>query len=195
MESSAHELPPLTLSGKTLISGLSSMPRKLLLLLTVLGASFFPGMNASARESLYNPGTATKPTTGQQAMLGPKASRYRYDARMLNAAKIAQERARRSSTYSCWRYVKTALLASKAIGSYPQTVYAKQAGGELQKSYGFKKITVKDPYKAPVGSVLVYGGGGPGHVEIRTASGFVSDFFSMKPSPRPLLGVYVKPKA
>ena len=45
----------------------------------------------------------------------------------------------------------------------------------------------------PVGSVLVYGGRGAGHVEIRTDDGFVSDFKSNKPSKRPLIGVYIKP--
>jgi hypothetical protein len=86
-------------------------------------------------------------------------------------------------------------MAANAVDSYPKTAYAKEAGDELVKSYGFKKVRVSDPYKAPLGSVIVYGGKGAGHVEIRTASGFVSDFSSIKPSSRPLIGVYVKPKA
>jgi hypothetical protein len=114
---------------------------------------------------------------------------------MLHAAQIAQERAHAHSLYQCWRYVKTALFGAGAVDTYPKTEFAKEAGNELQTSYGFKKLRVDDPYKAPVGSVLVYGGHGPGHVEIRTPVGFVSDFTSPKPSPRPLLGVYVKPKA
>jgi hypothetical protein len=61
------------------------------------------------------------------------------------------------------------------------------------QAYGFKKLSVRDPYKAPVGSVLVYGARkAAGHVEIRTKDGFVSDFRSKTPSPRPLLGVYTK---
>jgi hypothetical protein len=57
----------------------------------------------------------------------------------------------------------------------------------------FKKLSVRDPYKAPVGSVLVYNNKkGAGHVEIRTKSGFASDFRSKIPSPRPLIGVYTK---
>ena len=60
-------------------------------------------------------------------------------------------------------------------------------------SYGFKKLAVRDPFRAPVGSVLVYGASkAAGHVEIRTKEGFVSDFRSKIPSPRPLLGVYGK---
>jgi hypothetical protein len=31
-------------------------------------------------------------------------------------------------------------------------------------------------------------------VEFRTRLGFVSDFVSLKPSPRPLIGIYVKPR-
>ena len=112
---------------------------------------------------------------------------------LMRAATIAQERARAHSRSMCWRYVKEALLASGAVGSYPKTAYAKEAGQELVNAYGFKKTTVSDPFKAPVGAVLVYGARkAAGHVEIRTKDGFVSDFRSKTPSPRPLLGVYTK---
>ena len=80
------------------------------------------------------------------------------------------------------------------IQSYPKTEYAKQAGAELVESHGFRRLAISDPFQAPVGSVLVYGGRGAGHVEIRTMAGFVSDFVSVKPSKRPLLGIFVKPK-
>ena len=112
---------------------------------------------------------------------------------MIRAAKIAEQRARAHSASRCWRYVKKALLAAEAVDTYPKTAYAKQAGGELASNYGFKRIKVSNPYDAPIGSILVYGGRGAGHVEIRTADGFVSDFKSKKPSKRPLIGVYVKP--
>jgi hypothetical protein len=89
--------------------------------------------------------------------------------------------------------VKEALLASGAVNSYPKTAYAKEAAQELVSSYGFKKLPVRDPFKAPVGSVLVYGDKkAAGHVEIRTRDGFVSDFKSKIPSPRPLIGVFTK---
>jgi hypothetical protein len=115
------------------------------------------------------------------------------DPKLTRAATIAQERAHAHSREQCWRYVKEALLASGAVSSYPKTVYAKEAGQELVKNYGFKKLSVRDPYKAPIGSVLVYGASkAPGHVEIRTRDGFVSDFRSKIPSPRPLIGVYAK---
>ena len=148
-----------------------------------------------ATDSLYDRSTARKLDVSQIEQFGPQSSKFRYDARMVRAAQIAQSRARGHSIARCWRYVKDALLASKAIDTRPKTAYAKQAGAELQKSYGFKKLKVTDPYKAPVGAVIVYGGRGAGHVEFRTASGFVSDFRSPKPSHRPLIGVYVKPKA
>jgi hypothetical protein len=117
----------------------------------------------------------------------------RLNPRLARAATIAEERARAHSHSACWRYVKQALLASGAVTSYPKTALAKQAGDELVRSYGFKKLPVRDPYLAPVGSVLVYGASrAAGHVEIRTKGGFVSDFRTKTPSPRPLLGVYVK---
>ena len=115
------------------------------------------------------------------------------DARMLEAAELAQRAARRSSINRCWRYVKRALQAAHVVDCYPQTALAKQAAVELPKRYGFTRLEVDDPFAAPVGAVLVYGGRGAGHVEIRTAKGFVSDHASPRPSPRPLIGVFVKP--
>jgi len=113
--------------------------------------------------------------------------------KLLRAATIAEERARAHSRERCWHYVKEALLAAGAVSSYPKTPYAKQAAQELVSSYGFKKLPVRDPFKAPVGSVLVYGDKkAAGHVEIRTRDGFVSDFKSKIPSPRPLIGVFTK---
>jgi hypothetical protein len=116
-----------------------------------------------------------------------------FDPKLMHAATIAQERAHAHSRSRCWQYVKEALLASGAVGSYPKTAYAKDAGQELVSTYGFKKLAVHDPFKAPVGAVLVYGASrAAGHVEIRTKDGFVSDFRSKIPSPRPLIGVYAK---
>lgn len=170
--------------------------RKLYLsiLLALIVVSF--GSNASARNnsvSLYKKERASEPPKGLLAFFGPKASKYDYDDRMIRAAEIAEDRARSHSTRRCWRYVKKALLEADAVDSYPGTVYAKYAGRELTTNYGFKPIEVKNPYDAPIGSVLVYGGSGAGHVEIRTDDGFVSDFKSDTPSKRPLIGVFVKP--
>lgn len=111
---------------------------------------------------------------------------------LTRAATIAQDRAYAHSKSRCWRYVKEALLAAGAVDSYPKTALAKEAGAELVQNYGFKKLAVSDPYSAPVGAVLVYGGKGAGHVEIRNKTGFVSDFRAMTPSKRNLIGVFAK---
>jgi hypothetical protein len=115
------------------------------------------------------------------------------DRKLMQAATIAEERAHAHSRSRCWRYVKDALLASGVIDSRPKTAYARDAAQELVSNYGFKRLSVNDPFSAPIGSVLVYGTSRTvGHVEIRTRDGFVSDFRSKTPSPRPLLGVYAK---
>jgi hypothetical protein len=143
-------------------------------------------------KSLYNKEAAEKIDVSKLSILGPQASKFRYDKRLLRAAEIAANRARAHSRGVCWRYVKDALVDAGLVDSRPDTVYAKQAANELTSEYGFRKISCKDPYKAPVGSVLVYGGKGAGHIEFRTKKGFVSDFVALKPSRRPLIGVYVK---
>jgi len=115
------------------------------------------------------------------------------DSRLMQAATIAQERAHAHSRSRCWHYVKDALLASGVIESRPKTELARDAAQELVSNYGFKRLSVSDPFSAPVGSVLVYGTArSVGHVELRTRDGFVSDFCSKTPSRRPLLGVYAK---
>jgi len=144
-------------------------------------------------ESLYDPKTAQKLDVSKLSFFGPKAGKFRYDQRMIHASEIAAARAHRHSTYRCWGYVKDALVASKIIDTRPKSEYAKEAAVELTETYGFKLLRENNPYNAPIGSVLVYGGRGAGHVEFRTPFGFVSDFVSIKPSPRPLIGIYVKP--
>ena len=118
----------------------------------------------------------------------------RLDPALKQAATIAEERAHARSKSRCWRYVKQALLAAGAVTSYPKTALAKQAGDELVRDFGFEKLPINDPYAAPVGAVIVYYKGPklPGHVEIRTKDGFVSDFKTKRPSPHRVLGVYAK---
>ena len=126
-------------------------------------------------------------------MVQPFGNDSSIDPKLRRAATIAEERARAHSLSKCWHYVKEALVAAGVVKSRPQTTLAKQAGQELVKNYGFKKIPVSNPYEAPVGSVLVYDAKrAAGHVEIRTENGFVSDFRSKTPSRRPLLGVFAK---
>jgi hypothetical protein len=116
----------------------------------------------------------------------------RLDPRLRKAATIAQERANARSKARCWQYVKTALVESGVIDSYPKSNYATQAGDELVRSYGFKKLPIRDQYAAPVGSVLVFGHGVEGHVVIRTKTGFVSDYWTSNRCKYPLVAVYGK---
>jgi hypothetical protein len=123
----------------------------------------------------------------------PFGNDSKIDPKLRRAATIAEERARAHSLSKCWRYVKEALVAAGVVKSRPQTTLAKQAAQELVNNYGFKKLSVTDPYQAPIGAVLVYGAKrAAGHVEIRTEDGFVSDFRSKTPSRRPLLGIFAK---
>ena len=132
----------------------------------------------------YYPDQIVHPLGTTDRHLDPKLSR---------AATIAQERAHAHSRSMCWHYVKEALLASGVIDSRPKSEYARDAAQDLVSNYGFKKLSVRDPFAAPIGSVLVYGTNrSVGHVEIRTKDGFVSDFRSPTPSHRPLIGVYAK---
>jgi hypothetical protein len=132
----------------------------------------------------YYPKKIVQPIAKADASIDPKLRR---------AATIAEERARAHSLRKCWAFVKEALVAAGVVKSRPQTSLAKQAGQELVNNYGFKKLSVSNPYEAPVGSVLVYGANrAAGHVEIRTETGFVSDFRSKIPSRRPLIGVFAK---
>src|SRR5437763_16437821 len=95
----------------------------------------------------YQPTKIVRPFATAERQLDPKLTR---------AATIAEERAHAHSRRQCWHAVKEALLASGVISSRPTTAYAKQARQELVSNYGFRKLTVSDPYQAPVGSVLVY---------------------------------------
>jgi hypothetical protein len=114
------------------------------------------------------------------------------DPAMLKAGSIAEHRAHPHSTSFCWRYVKEALVAAGGVSSYPQTAYAKDAGRDLVENYGFVQLSVRSPERAPVGSVLVYGGPGAGHVELRTATGFVSDFYHRIPANLPFIGAFTR---
>jgi hypothetical protein len=118
----------------------------------------------------------------------------RLDMKLVRAATLAQERANAHSKAHCWQYVKEALLASGAVNAYPRSSYACQAGDELVRNFGFTKLSIRDPYQAPLGAVLVYGQGsnGAGHVELRTKDGFVSDYHSKNRCRYPLIAAYAK---
>ena len=159
----------------------------------LLAVLLFTVAAASAEDSLLEKPKARSLTPAEQPMFGPKSGGLHYDPRMIKAAEIARQRAHPRMTWHCWAYVKDALLAANVVQSRPTSAWARQAGAELTRNYGFKKISTMDPYKAPVGAVIVYGGQDAGHVELRTENGFVSDFISRAAYPRPVLGIYVKP--
>jgi hypothetical protein len=181
--------------------------RKITLLLIVILGGFVVSASAAKTESLnFKPSFVFKDRNGK-TVSAPIVDGYqkkklvfptakvdpRLDPKLMRAASIAQERAHAHSKSRCWRYVKEALLASGVIDSRPKTALAKQAANELVRNYGFRKLPIRDPFKAPIGSVLVYNArGSAGHVEIRTKNGFVSDFKAKVPSKRPLIGVYAK---
>ncbi|MFL6845977.1 MAG: LysM peptidoglycan-binding domain-containing protein [Allosphingosinicella sp.] len=141
----------------------------------------------------------------------------------VKAAQLAEKTAQgRRSQGKCYRFVKLALLNSGAVDEYLAGASAINAGPILERD-GFvdllhdDKAGIKSPYDAPVGAVLVYRATPTstdrnrihGHIEIRTANGFASDYFSPRartgprengltllgPSGRTLDGVYVKPDA
>ena len=116
----------------------------------------------------------------------------RIDPKLRSAASIAEARAQSHSQGLCWRYVKEALLAAGAVSSYPKTSYAIEAGEELVRQYGFTRLSVHNPYAAPLGAVLVYGDLKRGHVELRTKDGFASDYHSNNACFYRLVGVYAK---
>ena len=171
------------------------MNAKTCFLVLLIGAATFAAPLASrASDSLYEASKAHSVSPDLQKILGPKSGGLHYDARMIRAAEIAQQRAEPRMTWYCWRYVKNALIEAGVVTSRPSSPWAKQAGDELCRKYGFVKLDrVHSPLDAPVGAVLVYGGADAGHVEIRTAWGFASDFTSRTPYPRPFIGAYVKP--
>lgn len=168
------------------------MKSSIFLIPLLFGVMSFSTSTGRSADSLFDVHSARTPGAELQSILGPKSGGIRYDKRMIHAAQLAAERARKHSTSRCWHSVKDALVAANVVPTRPTTEYAKQAAGELQNKYGFTKLKIHNPFDAPIGSVLVYGGSGAGHVELRTWQGFASDFFSATPSTRPLIGVYVK---
>lgn len=60
------------------------------------------------------------------------------------------------------------------------------------ETYGFVRLPVRHPARAPLESVLVYGRRGAGHVELRTVSGFVSDYRSRQPCGLPFIVAFAK---
>jgi len=163
-----------------------------LLLFSIFCLAGFTTPALRAGDSLYDPAAAQPLTESQRAFFGERSGEFRYDRRMIRAAEIASARACAAPTSRCWHFVKDALVEAGVVSKRPTSAWAKQAGDELCQKFGFRKLGITNPFDAPVGSVIVYGGADAGHVELRTESGFASDFLSRTPYPRPLIGIYVK---
>lgn len=178
---------------------MSGMQRRLLFPLLAIMALMALPKPASAQVYYSTFGSSPftlVPAFGGYSTFTPRPPKARYDSRidphLLAAARIADAHAFPHSTARCWRFVKQALMAAGVVNVYPRTDYACQAGTELTQNYGFVRLSIHDPYRAPVGSVLVYQGGGAGHVEIRTEHGFASDYRSSWACRYHLIGVYAK---
>jgi hypothetical protein len=125
------------------------------------------------------------------------------------------------ATGMCLRYVKKAMLnGGRFFSSYPGEVAARKFGPYME-NVNFENILEKSEYRAkimssmrniPIGCVAVYSfininadkNAKYGHIEIRTPSGFESDYFSSNPRTgswtatagrnRKLTGVFCKVK-
>lgn len=115
---------------------------------------------------------------------------------MATAIAYAMKHKLPKSNHQCLRYVKRALFATKMIRTYPGIIAAKDFGPFLQQE-GFQNLLTTQPgtnlKSAPVGAVIVYrpveaqeykGKTIYGHIEIKTDTGFVSDFFTEHPTYR-----------
>jgi LysM repeat protein len=113
---------------------------------------------------------------------------------MAAAIAYAMKHKEPKSVHLCLKYVKRALFATKMIRTYPGIVAAKDFGPFLGKE-GFANLLDTKPgtnlKNAPVGAVIIYrpiemqeyrGKTLYGHIEIKTESGYVSDYFTERPT-------------
>jgi hypothetical protein len=158
--------------------------------------AFFAIPRTSSAQFYYSPTVVYYIPVDGHVMVTNEIPRAQHDDRidphLLKAARIAESRSSAHTSYRCWRSVKDALLEAGAVAARPTTSYACDAADELTSRYGFVRLPIRNPYYAPVGSVLVYSGNGAGHVEFRTEHGFASDYHSPWACRFHLIGVYAK---
>jgi len=87
---------------------------------------------------------------------GPKSANFKYDKRMIMAAQIAAERAHKHSTSRCWMYVKNASF--RESGFQPSDHRIRKQPAMNCSTNMVSEARDPDPFAAPLGSVLVYGG-------------------------------------
>ncbi len=132
------------------------------------------------------------------------SKKYRNEKRTITGKKASSKSLGRCSMYT--------LIAMRSSGCFDRTVRGDaKTMGPTFLDQGFTNLlnqpnaanTYKTLYDFPPGTVLIYGGGDAGHIEMRTKFGFVSDYFSNTPRTgsngsksgrkRYLIGAYVKP--
>ena len=110
---------------------------------------------------------------------------YRNKFRVITGKKAADDPLSR-----CAMYVSIALEKQGCTPEFrAPNAEAKNIGSPLSRLYGFENLMkngkvprgINNLYDVPAGAVLVYGGYGAGHVEIRTKRGFISDYYSSNP--------------
>lgn len=138
-----------------------------------------------------------------------QAVRPRVPARFLWNRRGSRAISGNQSKGKCWAAVKDALLQAGIFKKRPGTEAARNAGPDLKRAGMTNVISSMRSkiggnltdlaWQAPVGSVLVYEGGGHGygHIEIKTADKqYCSDFCQSRPvnalsrNPRRLIGIY-----
>jgi hypothetical protein len=115
---------------------------------------------------------------------------------MTAAIAYAMKHAHPKSQHLCLKYVKRALFATKMIRTYPGVIAAKDFGPSLAAE-GFQNLLETKPGTnldtAPVGAIIIYrpvekqehnGKTIYGHIEIKTGTGYVSDYFTEHPTYR-----------
>lgn len=149
-----------------------------------------------------------------QELMSTVKQGYTARNRGQNKTTIAKAPIVSGSIGACYNGVKTALLRSGLVDRRLVGVAAKNAGQEVEKEFinlmnPELKYKIKSPKDAPKGSVLVYEGHKCskadsnckyGHIEIKTESGFISDYYSpnartgdaLEGKGRKLIGVYIK---
>lgn len=147
-----------------------------------------PAATAAATKPVVKENRSATTTHPEATVSKPPASN-----RVASAIEYAVKHKEPESIGKCLKYVKRALLAAGYFSKYPGTEHAKDFGPTLE-SAGFKNLLVSTPgtniSTAPHGSVIIYapvekqtysGGVISGHIEIKHAGGYVSDFNGRKP--------------
>ncbi|SFG74762.1 Murein DD-endopeptidase MepM and murein hydrolase activator NlpD, contain LysM domain [Duganella sp. CF458] len=147
-----------------------------------------PPATAAGTKPVVKEDRSAKTTHPEATISKPPASN-----RVATAIAYAMQHKEPKSIGRCLRYVKRALVAAGYFTKYPGVEHAKDFGPTLQ-SAGFKNLLVSAPgtniSTAPHGSIIIYapvekqtysGGVISGHIEIKHAGGYVSDFNGHNP--------------